>query len=144
MSPSVATRTWGRPSPVDLSHRRPLAILVAVGLVVAIAVLPRLAPPAKAPPLTITNGGDYTVTIEASNGAGDGWTPVAVVDANGTVRAEELIDRGDTWTLRFTSQGHQIGTYHVDRADLAANGWQYTVPPDVALRLGELGAPPTP
>ena len=84
------------------------------------------------------------MTIEASNGAGDGWTPVAVVEANGTVRAEELIDRGDTWTLRFTSQGHRIGTYHVDRADLAANGWQYTVPADVALRLGELGAPPTP
>ena len=93
MSPSVATRTWGRPPPVDLSHRRPLVVLVAVGLVVAIAVLPRLAPPAKAPALTVTNGTDYPVTIEASNGAGGGWTPVAFVDANRTVRAEELIDR---------------------------------------------------
>ena len=144
MSPSVATRTWGRPPPADLARRRSLAIFVAVAVVVAVAVLPRLTLPAKAPGLTITNGTEYTVMIEAADGAGGGWTPVALVDANRTVLAHELIDRGSTWTLRFTSQGRQVGGYRVDRAELAASGWQYTVPADVAVQLRARGAPASP
>ncbi len=144
MSPSVATRTWGRPPPVDLARRRSLLIFLVVAALVALAVLPRLALPAKTPALTITNGTEYTVMIEAARPDGGGWTPVALVDANRTVQAQELVDRGSTWNLRFTSQGREVSGYQVERAELAANGWQYAVPADVALQLRTQGAPPTP
>jgi hypothetical protein len=144
MSPSVATRTWGRAPEHDLRSRRPLLVLLIAGLVLAVLLAPHLALPAKVPPLAIDNGGEYSVTIEASNGAGDGWAPVAVVPAGQTVVVHELIDEGPNWTFRFTSQGHRFDGYGVRRADLAAAGWRYAVPDEVMARLRADGVPPSP
>ena len=144
MSPSVATRTWGDASTTDRTNRRPLIIFVAIGLVVAALLAAKLALPTKAPTLTIDNPPAYTVTIEASNGTGSGWSPVAVVPAQKTTAVTELNDEGSEWSLRFTSQGSQFTGYQVRRSDLAASGWHYSVPDDVAARLQVQGAPISP
>ena len=144
MSPSVATRTWGSDSTTDTANRRPLAILVVVGVVLAVLIAPRLALPAKVPPLTITNANEYTVMVEASNGRGDGWAPVAIIRSGQTAVVHELIDQGPDWTFRFTGQGRQFTGYGVSRAQLAADGWHYTVPDDVAAQLRADRVPASP
>lgn len=140
MSPSVATRTWGDASTTDRTNPRPLIIFVALGLLVAALLVPKLALPTKVPTLTIDNPSAYTVTIEASNGTDSGWSPVAVVPAQQTTAVTELNDEGPEWSLRFTSQGSQFTGYEVRRSDLAASGWHYSVPDDVAVRLQAQGA----
>jgi len=144
MTPSLATRTWGRASPADLTNRRPMVVLIVIGVIVGALIIPRLGLPPKVPPLTIDNPTRYTVLIEASNGSDPGWSPVAIVHAGHTDTETDLIDEGPSWLLRFTSQGIELTGYHVSRADLAAHGWRYTVPSDVAHRLEAQGAPPSP
>ena len=144
MSPSLDTRTWGPASPADLTNRRPLVVLIVIGLIVGGLVVPRLGLPAKVPPLTIDNPTAYTVFIEASNGSDGGWTPIAIVHAHRTDTETDLVDVGANWNLRFTSQGVELGGYHVTRNQLAAAGWHFTVPDDVARKLQSQGAPPSP
>ncbi len=142
--PFPDTRTWGRASTADLTNRRPIVVLVAVGLVLGGLIVPRLGLPAKAPPLTIDNPTPYTMFIEASNGSDGGWAPIAIVHARHTDTETELIDEGANWNLRFTSQGVELGGYHVTRAELAADHWRYTIPTDVATRLEAKGVPLSP
>jgi hypothetical protein len=144
MSPSLDTRTWGRASPMHVTDRRPVIALVLVGLVVAALVLPRLGLPAKTPPLTINNPTPYTLFVEASNGHDGGWEPVSIVHAQRTDTETDLVDVGHDWNLRFTSQGVVLTGYHVTRQQLAAKGWHYTVPNDVATKLAARGAPDSP
>ena len=144
MSPSVATRTRDDASTTDHTNPRPLIIFVAIGLVVAALRAPKLALPTKVQTLTIDNPSAYTVTIEASNGNESGWSPVAVVPAQQTTAVNELNDEGPEWSLRFTSQGSQFTGYQVRRSDLAASGWHYSVPDDVAARLQAQGVPTSP
>ncbi len=144
MSPSVATRTWGRDSTSHLTPRRPLVALIVLGLVFAALIAPRIGLPAKVPPLTIDNPTAYTLTIEATHGHDRSWAPVAIIGAKERLVETELIDEGPQWRLRFTSQGQTIDGYEVSRKDLAAHGWRYTVPQDVATRLAAIGAPPGP
>ena len=144
MSPSLDTRTWGRATPADLTNRRPLVILVAVGLILGGLIVPRLGLPAKVPPLTIDNPTPYTLFVEASNGSDGGWAPIAIVHAKHTDTETEVIDEGANWNLRFTGQGVELGGYRVTRAELAANHWHYTIPSDVGRRLTANGAPPSP
>ena len=144
MSPSLDTRTWGRATPADLPNRRPLVVLIAVGLVVGGLIVPRLGLPPMVPPLTVDNPTPYTVFIEARDGPHDGWAPIAIVHARHTDTETQLVDEGANWDLRFTSQGVVLDGYHVTRAQLAADHWHYTVPSDVTRRLEARGITPSP
>ena len=143
MSRSLATRARGDAPHHAPRSRRPLVALLLLGLVGLALLAPRLALPAKVPPLTIENAGAYTVIVEASDRSDSGWTPVAIVRAGKTVVAREVIDVGPNWNVRFISQGHELGGYEVRRSDLAAAGWRYSVPDDVINRLRDQGAPPS-
>jgi hypothetical protein len=144
MSPSLATRTWGRASPTDLTNRRPLIVLVVLGLIVGGLLVPRLGLPRTVPPLTVDNPTPYSMLIEASNDGSSGWSAVSLVAARRTDTETGVVDEGSDWNLRFTSQGVELTGYHVTRAELAANDWHYTVPPEVSRRLAAAGAPPSP
>ena len=145
MSPSTATRTWGRAVPVRTGSKRVIVGLLLAAVVVAVILLAqRLPAPDKAPPLSITNSSAYAVTMEASGPGQDGWITVGVVDANTTVVAREVVDQGSTWTLRFTSQGREFDGYDIARSQLASDGWHYTVPDEIGSQLAEAGVPKSP
>jgi hypothetical protein len=145
MSPSTATRTWGRAVPVRSGSRRVLLVVLAAVVVIAgVALAQTMQEPAKAPALSIDNPNDYAVTVEASGPGPDGWVTVAIVGPRSSYVAREVIDQGSTWSLRFTSQGRGFDGYEVDRHDLAAAGWTYDVPTDVGGQLAEAGVPATP
>jgi hypothetical protein len=144
MPSSVDTRTWGPSSSAGLSDRRPMIVLAAAGLLAGLLIAPRLGLPRHAPPLTITNPTDYTVSIEASDPRDPGWTPVAAVPGHRSQVETDVVDEGAVWDLRFSSQGVTLTGYQVTRAQLAAGHWTYAVPADVAARLSASGADPNP
>jgi hypothetical protein len=144
MPSSIDTRTWGRASPAHLTNRRPLIVLVVVGLLVAAVLAPRLRLPETVPPLTIDNPTAYDVLVEASSPQDPGWEPVAIAEAHHSTTQPGVVDEGATWNLRFTSQGIVLTGYQVTRQQLADHHWSYTLPADVASRLATQGAPPSP
>jgi hypothetical protein len=145
MSPSTATRTWGRAVPVRPGSRRvQLAIHAVVVGVAAVALAQTMQEPAKAPPITIDNPNDYAITIETSGQGPDGWVTIAIVEPKSSTVAREVVDQGSSWSLRFTSQGEGFAGYQIDRSDLAGAGWTYAVPTDIGGQLAEAGMPPSP
>src|SRR5258708_18629140 len=68
--------------------------------------------------ITVVNPTRYTVQIDVTNAAHDGWTSVAIADKNSTTVAEEVIDPGSVWILGFSAQGGDGGQLVVDRAQL--------------------------
>jgi hypothetical protein len=145
MSPSTATRTWGRAAPVRTGSRRVLiAVLLALVVVAGVALAETMQEPTKAPALTIDNPNDYAVTVEASGQGPDGWVTIAIVEPRRSTIAREVIDQGSGWSLRFTSQGREFPPFEIPRRDLAATGWSYAIPTEVGAQLTEAGVPPTP
>ena len=145
MSPSTTTRTWGRVVPVRSSSRRVLVgILLVVIAIAAVALAQAMPAPAKSHDITIDNPSDYAVTVEASGPGPDGWVGIAVVPAQGSAVASEVIDQGSTWSLRFTSQARRFEDFEVTRQQLADNDWHYALPADISDQLTEAGVPPSP
>jgi hypothetical protein len=145
MSPSTATRTWGRAVPVRSGSKR--LLLGLAGAVVAAAVLvlaQRMPEPGKVPPIAIENRSDYAVTVEVTGSGDGGWVTIGTAGPRSTAVAREVIDQGSNWSLRFTSQGRAFDGYEVSRGQLASDGWHYTVPDDIGDQLIESGVPPSP
>jgi hypothetical protein len=94
--------------------------------------------------LTVDNGTDYELTIEATSTDHDGWLPVMVIEPGREQTKDGVIDQGSDWVLRFTGQGHDGGEITVTREQLQTDGWHFTVPSDVADRLEADGATPPP
>jgi hypothetical protein len=144
MSPSTDTRSFGRIAPTRFAPSRP-GIAVTVVLVLVLAALYQVLPgPRHVAAITFDNPTVYAITIESSNGGGDGWVTVGTARADTTTVSHEVIDEGGTWAFRFTGQGLPAGGEVVSRADLEEAGWLYTIPAEVGDRLAAMGAPPTP
>ncbi|MGZ4695737.1 MAG: hypothetical protein ACXWA3_19095 [Acidimicrobiales bacterium] len=145
MSPSTATRTWGRAVPVRSSSRRVLVgIAIAVVAVAVIALAQRMPAPGKAPPISLVNPSDYAVTIEASGPGTNGWVTIGIISPRTTTVSREVVDQGPDWSLRFTSQGQDFDGYEVSRDQLASDGWHYTVPSEISGQLADAGVPQSP
>lgn len=145
MSPSTVTE----PRTPNRSPQR-LGLLVAgaalaVAAAVALAFLVGLGGGrATIPRLTYENPTDYALDVEVSSGSSRGWTGAGFVARRSTGVAEEIPDQGDVWVFRFHSQGESGGELRLSRSELEVSGWKVVVPADVARRLAEAGAPPTP
>ncbi len=97
--------------------------------------------------LTVTNPTAYDIEVEVNGGgagATSGWMPVAVVGAGNTLPLVSLIDQGDSWTFRFTGQGHVAGTQTLTADQLRQDGWKVVVGNDVADQMSSAGLQPTP
>ena len=58
-----------------------------------------------------------------------------------TTERHEVIDRGDLWIFRFSSQGRQAGELRISRADLQAARWTIQIPDATVQELKDTGTP---
>jgi hypothetical protein len=99
--------------------------------------------PSFVPAVTIENPLVYKVNVDVKAPGDDGWSDLGTVRRQTTKTVEEVVDRGRTWTFRFTYGGELGGEVTVDRSQLRADGWRVTVPSDVGDRLGHAGMRPS-
>ena len=91
-----------------------LAVLALVGFVAVSLLIPS---PGTVDHVTIKNGTEFDLNIDATSAS------------------------HDVWIFRFNGPGIDAGELRVTRSDLAANGWALTVPDSVAQRLRDAGVP---
>jgi len=115
-----------------------LAVLALFGFVAVSLLIPS---PATVGHVTIKNGSEFDLNIDATSASHDGWTPVGIALAHADTDMRDVIDHGDVWVFRFTGQGHDAGELRITRADLAASNWALTVPASVAQQLRDAGVP---
>jgi hypothetical protein len=130
-----------------VSRRRiqPLWIALAVVAVLGLVVVSRLVPdPATVDRVTVRNGTEYDLDVDAAASDHDGWTPVGIALARSDRSFEQIIDHGEEWVFRFSGQGRDGGEVQMTRSELEANDWVLTVPPSVADRIRATGAPASP
>jgi hypothetical protein len=144
MSPSTALRPL-EDSPVRwravIGHDL-VIILLAGAIAVALAQLLVTTPPKRT--LTIVNGSDYELTVEAARPGDSSWTPVTIVDPRQSGRQARTIDQGDQWVFRFSGQGRSSGEVAISAEQLETDSWQFVVPPEVIAELENAGATPPP
>ena len=114
--------------------------LVLAALVATAFALALLQPPATVRRVSIENTSEYNIGIEV-RGAGDGWTHLASAGKQSTTDRHEVVDRGDVWIFRFTSQGRQAGELRISRADLQAANWTIQLPDGAVHELKDAGTP---
>lgn len=123
---------------------RPLWIVLAIVAVIGFVAVSMLVPsPHTVDRVTIKNGSEFDINVEATNASHDGWTPVGIALAHADTEINDIVDEGDVWIFRFTSQGRDAGELRVARSDLEANDWALSVPASVVQRLRDAGAPPS-
>ena len=120
-----------------------VAIIIAIASVLVVGLIV-LAEPARISHLTVTNSSEYDVAIELTSGESGTWLPFAVVGQRSTREFQDVLDQGDTWVFAFRSQGRDGGEMTLSRADLAAAGWNVTVPEATVEQVRGDGAPPSP
>jgi hypothetical protein len=121
---------------------RPLWIVLGIVALFGFVAVSLLTPsPGTVDRVTIKNGSEFDVNIDATNASYDGWTPVGIALARADTDMREIIDHGDVWIFRFTGQGIDAGELRVTRSDLAASGWALAVPDAVVQRLRAAGVP---
>jgi hypothetical protein len=115
-----------------------LAVLALFGFVAVSLLIPS---PATVDHVTIKNGTEFDLNIDATSASHDGWTPVGIALAHADTDMRDIIDHGDVWVFRFTGQGRDAGELRITRSDLAASNWSLTVPASVAQQLRDDGVP---
>jgi hypothetical protein len=144
-------RTRSRPSRADRPARTlgryvrldALAIVIAIAAVLIVGIF-LLDGPARVKHLTVDNPTDYDVSIQLASSPDGAWLPFAVLGLHATREFHDVVDQGDTWVFRFRAQGQDAGDLTISRDDLAAAGWQVTVPANVTTQLQQLGVPTSP
>jgi hypothetical protein len=135
------------PQAPDQMHRRfrwwwPV---VAVAAILVVATLPRvLATPSRVDRVTLVNHTQYAVVVDVNGGHDDGWMGLGTAERETATDVRDVIDQGDVWTFRFTSQGYDAGEVRITKADLKRSDWKVVIPAAVGERLAGQGATPTP
>ena len=147
MNRARVTSTDPRPARFGPSARRRMrvrdAALVAVFTVAAmfaLAVVRQLELPSFAPPITVDNSTRYDISIQVTDGQ-HGWMPVGTVHSGTSPSLAQVLDQGDPWIFRFSSQGEDGGELRLSRSQLEANQWQVNIPASVGAELRANGAP---
>jgi hypothetical protein len=137
----VTDVTVARPTAPQRSFRsllQPLAI-VATALALAAATF-LVGEPARVDRLTLSNQGTSDVTVAVGSAAGDGGRQLlGTVAPDGRQEVDDLVDQGRQWQFSFSSAGIDLGTVTVARAELARDGWTFTIPAQVLDRLSRTG-----
>jgi hypothetical protein len=121
-----------------------LAGAVAAAVFVGLAVIKEATRlPAFVPRLTVVNQTQYQVEVDVTGEERDGWLSLGGIRKGSTKRMFEIIDQGDRWVFRFHYGGEDGGELTVTAAELRADRWQVTIPPQVGDRLLAAGMTPS-
>ena len=146
MNPPTAVRP-PRPGNARARARRvgPLHLLVAVAAIATALLAERIFDsPTRIDRITFENPTDYDLRVEVSGEQRDRWSALATAPARQAKEVGEILDVGEVWVFRFSSQGKDGGELRISRTELAGDGWRVEIPRRVGARLRTLGAPPPP
>lgn len=115
-----------------------LAVLVGMAVVVGLSSL--TGTPERLEELTVVNPTPYELTLRVATE--QGAQVIGLVPADSTYSILEVIDRGESWDIRFSAQGVDAGSYSFERGD-AGSTFEITVPDEVGRRLDEAGVTPS-
>jgi hypothetical protein len=109
--------------------------------VLALVVAACSALPCTVERITIANSTEYDIDVEVTGQDGQGWLPLAIVEARSEEGVEDVINQGEVWIFRFEHFGDSVGELRLTRGELEGSGWRVEIPPEVGQRLQELGRP---
>lgn len=139
------TTTTGRPTggaPFRVRRARIADFAIASVVVVMLVAVPRfLDAPHRVDRLTVENPTGYDISIEVTDRRRRGWVAVGTVQRATTSTFEEIVDQGDVWIFRFSTQGEDSGELQVARQQLERDGWRMRVPAEVGEQLEVEGVP---
>jgi hypothetical protein len=94
--------------------------------------------------VTVQNPSEYDIRVVVAPSSGSAVLPLGVVGQRCAATFGDVVDQGDSWTVRFEAQGSEGGTATVEREALERNGWVVQVPASVVehLRQTKVPAPP--
>jgi hypothetical protein len=117
----------------------------AVGLALSSVVLAHaFDDPAMVGHVRLVNQTDYAVHVDVTDPARRGWMAVGTALPRVTTVVEDVVDQGDVWVVRLSSEGVVAAELRVRRSDLARSRWTITVPREAAARLARAGVQPPP
>lgn len=140
-------------NPTLTGPRRPQARTVqrsiVAGLLVAVLVLGLNAAagglrlPSFVPRLSVSNPTAYQIEIDVTGAERDGWLSLGAVRRESTKTVHEILDQGDRWRFRFHAGGEDGGELVLSVAQLRADRWRVTIPPEVGDRFRRAGLQPS-
>jgi hypothetical protein len=119
-------------------------VVAAAAVLVIVAASHLLAGPSFIPRITVVNGTDYALDVDATKAGHQGWLPIGTARQHSTTVFEQVADEGDQWVFRFRTEGIDGGELRVSRTALEQARWRIEVPTSVADQLKAAGATPTP
>jgi hypothetical protein len=142
VNPPIAVRNRPGSPPRTVPFRLVAAVGAAVAVILAVAAW--LAPtPSFVERVQLVNPSPYDLLVEVR--AGDaGWLLVGVAAHDTTTAVEQVLDRGEDWTFRFSGQGRPAGTLTVERDALEDGDWRLEIPATAGETLAGAGAPRNP
>ncbi len=128
-----------------MTIKRFLIALVVLGVVALAIVGPSVIHgPSHVASVTFVNPTPYDLDVDAARVGGASWVGIGTAHAGATNIAEEVVDLGDTWVLRFSYGGQVAGELHRTRPELVEAGWRVEIPPEFVHPLEAAGITPPP
>ncbi len=93
--------------------------------------------------IIIVNATDYPARVEVRDQSG-GWLGLTTVSAHEIREVTEVIDRGTSWTFRFSYGSHAPVERTMSRDDLTDAAWRVEVPDELEenLQMEDVSPPP--
>ena len=120
-----------------------LGILVIAAMIVVAVIAPRLQPGPFVRRVRVVNSSAYNFDVDVAGRVANGWMPLGTVGDHSAVSIGSVFQQGSSWTLRFSVQGHEVGTIVKSRADLERADWVVDVPSSYAAKLQSQRVVPT-
>lgn len=137
MSPPTAVRASKQQQGGSSSSLlRPANLIVALAVLASFWLLPRLFAETKYIELiSFENPTVYDLSIEVGGPDRDRWLAITTARREATSVVKEVLDIGDVWVFRFSTQGESGGEVRLTRAQLANDRWRLRIPESVGEQL---------
>lgn len=113
---------------------------MCIALVLGLTALMR--GPALVSRLTIDNPTRLPIEVTVSTPESPGRLGIGSVAPESRGTFDDVVDMGDTWEIRLVANGRAEVRTTVTRAELARDGWTFTVPDQLRSELVRRGAIP--
>ena len=122
----------------DTTQRVQAAAAGVLALLVLVALVGAMRPPAFVDQVTVVNESPFDVHVEV-RGPGGPVLGLGTIPRDREVRFASVLDQGSTWSFAFSSGGEDGGTVEVPRSSLERDGWRLTIPATTTSRLERAG-----
>jgi hypothetical protein len=117
-----------------------LVLAAIAAAAIAFTVLPTIIThPSFVSSLNVKNESDYDIQVSVGKGGGESVVSLGQAGQQCTTTFSQVADQGDSWELRFRTQGVDGGAVTVTRQSLEDGGWTVTIPPEVAQSFKDKG-----